>query len=280
MTTSAESTHRCRSGELEISYRLFGEAGSTPILILHGLSYFSYDWRAVAAALAGDRQVAAMDMRGFGDSGWSPSGSYKVQDFCSDAIAVADHLGWPEMILMGHSMGGRNATYTAFALPHRVAKLVLVDYSPTNAKAGAQRVTNTIVDMPERFQDRDEAMTYFGIEPKGASPQKRARYEAYLMAADGGLVIRRDPYFKEAFRRLRDEGVRPDHGADLWDCLANVQCPVLVLRGRRSDMFAPETAVKVIACNSNISLVEVDAGHNIAGDAPEALVDEVRGFLQ
>src|SRR4029079_17803019 len=49
------------SGDVEISYRLFGKPGDTPIVIVHGLSYFSYDWIPMAAVLAADRQVAAMD---------------------------------------------------------------------------------------------------------------------------------------------------------------------------------------------------------------------------
>lgn len=277
MTSSAERTGRCKSGDVEIFYRLFGDGGAVPLLILHGLSYFSYDWRDIAAALATGRQVASMDMRGFGSSGWSAAGAYKVQDFCGDIVAVLDHLGWPRAVLMGHSMGGRNATYAAAAIPERVARLVLVDYSPTNAKAGSQRVTDTIVDMPARFASVGEAMAYFGADAADAGT--RARFEAYLKPDGGGLAIRRDPFFKEMFRRLRDDGVRPDHGADLWDCLGRVACPILVLRGRRSDMFAPETADKVRACNRLIRLVEIDAGHNIAGDAPDALIGEVRAHL-
>lgn len=197
-----------------------------------------------------------------------------MQDFCGDIVAVLDRLGWRRAVLMGHSMGGRNATYAATAIPERVAQLVLVDYSPANAKTGSQRVTNTIVDMPARFASVGEAMAYFG-----ADTGMRARFEAYLRPDGDGLTIRRDPYFKEMFRRLREDGLRPDHGADLWDCLGRVACPILVLRGRRSDMFAPETAERVQACNGNIRLVEIDAGHNIAGEAPDALIGEVRAHL-
>ena len=46
------------SGDVEIFYRLFGKAGETPVVIVHGLSYFSYDWIPMAAVLAADRQVA------------------------------------------------------------------------------------------------------------------------------------------------------------------------------------------------------------------------------
>src|SRR5690606_5885265 len=106
------------------------------------------------------------------------------------------------------------------------------------------------------------------------------RFEAYLMPHEGGLIPRRDLHFRETFRKVRDEGMKPDHGADLWDCLAKVQCPTLVLRGKASDMFAPETADKVRATNPRITLVEIDGGHNIPGENPEGLKRAVTSFLE
>ena len=273
-------TGTVKSGDVEIFFRAFGQPGKTPILILHGLSYFSYDWIEIADALATDREVVAIDMRGFGNSTWSPSKAYKVQNFAADILAVMDAFGWKQAVLMGHSMGGRNCTYTASAHPDRVARLILVDYSPTNAKAGSQRVTNTLVDMPATFRSVDDAMAYFKVDPKSASDRVRARFEAYLMPHEGGLIPRRDLHFRETFRKVRDEGMKPDHGADLWDCLARVQCPTLVLRGKASDMFAPETADKVRATNPRVTLVEINGGHNIPGENPEGLKRAVTSFLE
>ena len=75
---SAHRNGTCPSGDVTLFYRRFGAPGRTPILIVHGLSYFSYDWIGVASELAGEREVVAMDMRGFGDSTCSPSRDYSV----------------------------------------------------------------------------------------------------------------------------------------------------------------------------------------------------------
>lgn len=273
-------TETIQSGDCEIFFRSFGAPGETPVLILHGQSYFSYDWVGIADQLASDREVVAMDMRGFGNSSWSPSKSYKVQDFASDAIAVANEKGWDRFVLIGHSMGGRNATYTASAYPDRIEKLILVDYTPTNAKAGSQRIMNVSVNMPSAFADKNEALAYFNIDPADAGANILARWDAYLMPVDGGLTVRRDIHFKEQFRKMRDEGVKPDHGADLWECLKNVQCPTLVMRGRSSDLFAPEMMEKVRAANERLTLVEVDGGHNIPGDNPNGVVRETASFIR
>ncbi|MEK9646465.1 MAG: alpha/beta hydrolase, partial [Alphaproteobacteria bacterium] len=105
------------------------------------------------------------------------------------------------------------------------------------------------------------------------------RMEAYLMPVDGGYAIKRDTFHRERFRKvLAGEG--GGGGPEMWSKLAEVQCPTLVVRGARSDMFAEENVDKVKATNSNITLVQVDASHDVAGDAPDALIAEVNRFLQ
>ena len=65
----------------------------------------------------------------------------------------------------------------------------------------------------------------------------------------------------------------------MWAALAKVTCPILEVRGTASDMFAPETAARVKSTNERLELVEVEAGHDVAGDNPEALLVEVAKFL-
>jgi esterase len=271
-------TGRFRSGEVEIFFRLFGGTGQTPVVIAHGVSYFSYDWIDLAAELATDRQIAAMDMRGFGDSGWAKD--YSVPAFAGDIIALLDHLGWNKAILIGHSMGGRNCTWCAAEHPGRVAGLLLLDWSPENAAAGLKRVTEKIGATPDTFATVDEAMRYFKIEP--ASPhgeRKRARFEAYLRPVPGGFAIKRDPHFRDQFRRALETGERPKLGVDMWAALAKVACPILELRGSRSDMFAAETVERVKSANPRLKLVEVNSGHDVAGDDPAGFLREARAFL-
>ena len=277
MALPEHRTGTMTSGDVELFYRAFGSPGATPILIVHGLSFFSYDWIEVAAALSADREVVAMDMRGFGESGWSATRKYGVADFAGDCIAVIDHLGWDRVILMGHSMGGRNSTWCAAENPGRVAALVLVDYSPQNAPAGSRRVTDTVANVPDRFASVEDAMDYFGAD--GGASGVRQRYEAYLNKLDDGYIVKRDTWHRDRFRKVL-AGQAPAGGPDLWDALGRVKCPVLEVRGTRSDMFAPETAERVRSANSGLRLVEVDAGHNVAGDNPEALLAEVGRFLK
>ena len=207
-------------------------------------------------------------MRGFGDSTWSAAKDYSVPTMGRDILHLLDHLGWKRAVLSGHSMAGRSTTYVAARNPERVAGLVLVDFTPENAPAGAKRVTQTVAGVPDRFASVEEAMGYFG-------KKNRERFEAYLKPVDGGFVIKRDVHFQHLFKT----GQRPSLGVDMWQLIGEVRCPILSLRGTRSDMYVPEGMAKMQAANPRLRVVEVEGGHDIGGENPQGYVAAVRPFL-
>ena len=272
--TIPHETGRVHSGDVSIHFRKLGSRGQAPMLIVHGLSFFSYDWLEVAQALSVDRPVVAMDMRGFGDSQWSEAKDYSVPTMAQDIVNLLDHLGWKRALLAGHSMGGRSTTYVAAKHPERVAGLALVDYTPENAPAGTKRTTATVGNTPDAFPSIDAAMQYFG-------KSDRARFEAYLRKVGDHYVVKRDSHFRDQFRQMLQTGERPKLGVDMWQLIGEVRCPILSLRGARSDMYAPETVPKMKAANPRMQIVEVQgAGHDIAGDNPKGLVAALQPFLQ
>jgi esterase len=277
MRVDTREIERITSGDVEIAFRRFGSPGRTPILIAHGLSYFSYDWIGPGSRLATNREVGAMDMRGFGASTWSFTRDYKLETLSSDAVAVMDALGWRQAVLLGHSFGGRIALATAGWKPERAAAVVLVDFAPDIAPAGRRHTAERIGGQPDLFGSVDEALAYHGHAEVGSA--LRARYEAFLERRDGGYRLRRDLAFRDNFRRALETGQSAPVPPYLWTMLAELTVPTLVIRGSDSDMFAPETIDKVKAANPRARTMEIVAGHDIAGDNPDALVTAVRGFL-
>jgi len=153
-----DASQRVRSGDIEIFYRKFGKPGGTPVLIVHGLSYFSYDWIEAGTLIAKDREVIAIDMRGFGESSWSTARDYKLETLSNDVIAVLDVLGWNKAVLMGHSFGGRVCLATAGWKPERAAGLLLVDFAPDIAAPGRRYTAQRIGGQPDVFASVEEAM--------------------------------------------------------------------------------------------------------------------------
>jgi len=272
----------CPSDDVTLSYRLFGVPSDsrTPVLFVHGLSYFSYDWVEFGASMCTDRAGCAMDMRGFGDSTSSPGADYSIPTMAADIGRLLDHLKWSRVILVAHSMGGRSATFYTAMHPERVAALVLVDWSPENAAAGSRRVAQTVANTPDVFDSVDHAMRYFGADSDSPAGKKgRARFEAYLRPVEGGLQIKRDLHFARQFRHQLATGEKPSHGVDLWQVLGQVAVPTLVLRGSRSDLFDAANVPRVQASNPLITVREIEAGHHVAGDNPADTRAAIRSFI-
>ncbi len=277
MSTTQYTAGRAQSGGVQIFYRKFGTPGKTPVIIVHGLSFFSYDWTEVAALIGKDREVVAIDMRGFGESSWSPERDYKLDHMSADVIAVLDALGWQKAVLMGHSFGGRVALAAAGWKPERAAGLICVDFAPDLAPAGRRHVAERIGNQPDVFASIDEAMTYHHDDLN--DPARRVRWQAFLKQTDNGYVLKRDLHFRDNFKRALETGKSAPVPEFLWPMLTDIQIPTLVIRASESDMFAADTLEKVRSLNPRTTAIELAGSHDLAGDNPEELAAAVNDFL-
>jgi pimeloyl-ACP methyl ester carboxylesterase len=266
-----------RSGDVDIFYRKFGRLGGAPALIVHGLSYFSYDWIEAGSAIAKNREVVAIDMRGFGESSWSPTRDYKLETLSSDLIAVMDHLGWDKAVLMGHSFGGRVCLATAGWKPECAASLILVDFAPDIAAAGRKYTAQRIGGQPDVFASVEEAMTYDHEDPHDA--KRRTRWEAFLKKTDRGYALKRDLHYRDNFKKALESGQSAPVPAFLWPTLSEMKIPTLVIRGSTSDMFEADTLAKVREMNPRVTAIELEGSHDLAGDNPAGLARAVGDFL-
>jgi pimeloyl-ACP methyl ester carboxylesterase len=277
MSDSLGQTGRVPSGDVEIFYRKFGKPGRTPLLILHGLSFFSYDWTEAATLIGRDREVVAIDMRGFGESTWSPQRDYKLETLSNDVVNVLDGLRWGRAVLMGHSFGGRVALATAGWKSERVASLICVDFAPDLAPAGRRHVAERIGGQPDVFASIEDAMAYHHEPPGDAT--RHARWAVFLKKTEKGYLLRRDLYFRDNFKRALETGKSAPVPEFLWPMLAEMKIPTLVIRAAESDMFAPATLEKVRTLSPRLTAIELAGSHDLAGDNPDGLAAAVNDFL-
>lgn len=276
-----------QSGDVSIFYRLFGGSGGTPLLILHGSSYYdSFDWIGIAERLATTRQVAAMDMRGYGKSGWSPSKDYTHQAQLQDIASVLDNLGWPKAALLGHSRGGAYATLFCARRPDRATRLITVDYCPgIGTRGGGPVVTEQkIGQKPKVFATLEDAVSKGMSRHANLTPGSvdRRRLETILQKVDGGFIIGlRDPDYTNPIPTTAGPDWAPSIpiAVDMWAEMAKVTVPVLAFRGLRSVVFSPEAAERYRKAFPNILLVELDSGHDIMAEAPNVLITRSEEFL-
>ncbi len=101
-------------------------ADAPAVLAVHGITSTSFAWLPVAAALADDVSLIAVDLRGRGQSGSLP-GPFGLDAHVEDLVAVLDTLALQQPVVLGHSMGSYIAARLGVQHPDRVSRLVLVD---------------------------------------------------------------------------------------------------------------------------------------------------------
>jgi pimeloyl-ACP methyl ester carboxylesterase len=103
------------------------QAGSgIPILLLHGWPQHWWSWRKVLPLLAQDHLVVCPDLRG---AGWSdaPKEGYRTEQLVDDVLALLDTLGLPQVLVVGHDVGGRIGFHLSLRAPERVSALVTLN---------------------------------------------------------------------------------------------------------------------------------------------------------
>lgn len=117
---------------ISLNYTEYGQG--RPIIILHGLFGSIRNWQGIARSLAENHHVVTPDLRNHGQSPHTDSMAY--EEMADDVIALADQLKLNDIILMGHSMGGKVAMTTTLKYPERFSALIVADIAPVNYKHG------------------------------------------------------------------------------------------------------------------------------------------------
>jgi len=271
-------TGHVNSGDVTLFYRVFGKQGATPILILHGSNFYdSVDWIEVASALATDREVAVPDRRGWGDSTWSPSKDNSLDALLDDMLAVMRTLKWEKAIVMGHSGAGPTIISFAVNFPQMTEKLILVD-SQMNREESA-RTGKSVGNPPYIYESVEAAMEKYKFSNPPRFSWDRKRAEQSLVKVEKGFMLKRDP--DGANRQPIGEGAslprRPVR--EMWEELAMVKVPMIIVHGNRSSRYPAATVERLNKEFPQLPRFVVDSEHDVAGQAPEALLGHVRKFI-
>jgi pimeloyl-ACP methyl ester carboxylesterase len=118
-----------------LAVRRRGEGG-VPLLLVHGFPCTSRIWSHNIPALAeAGFDVAAPDLRGYGDSDFAPDGFYDFNAFNTDLIGLFDALGWDRAVVAGHDLGAMITIDMANRHPERVDRVVILDDSTPDLDA-------------------------------------------------------------------------------------------------------------------------------------------------
>lgn len=284
MSTGATVLHFAGRDGLHLVGDCRGDRGHPPVVFLHGGGQTRYSWGGTAAAVARHGWHAlTLDARGHGDSAWSDIGDYRLESFAEDARLVLATLD-EAPVLVGASLGGLTSILLTGELDPGVTRgVVLVDIVPDMEEAGARRIGAFMVDRAHTgFSSLEEvAEAVAAYNPYRRRPTDLAGLRKNLRERDGRYYWHWDPRFMFA-----EGGSGPTEILDvdrLHVAAARmvVDVPVLLVRGRLSDLVSTEKAAEFCERFPAVEFVDVSgSGHMVAGDRNDAFTTAVLDFLE
>ncbi len=273
--------------DLQLNYLEWGDPGAPVMVLLHGLLGVAYNFRTTAEALQGRYRVISLNVRGHGDSGPSPEREYNFDVWATDVHALVTALELDRPVLIGHSMGGRIAYVSAARNPDETRGIVVVDNGPGFPPAAAERVRTIFMGQrPMEYDSWEDAIAWLGRRSRAGEqslPEEIVRARAHYhfrQLPTGKVTWKFDPL-------LRDEwlGGEPPARARLdswlWHDIAQVRCPMLLIKAETTDLISRETCERmVVLTNGPARWVEVaNSTHRIMDDNLPGFLAEVEPFL-
>jgi esterase len=256
---------------LRIHYLDWGTEGKPPFLMLHGISRIAHQFDHIAPRFRDEYHVIAIDMRGHGDSGWSPEGAYLVEDYVKDLEAFVEQLNLRNLVLLGNSTGGRVVQVYAGLHPDRVAQLIVEDVGPERPNEIAAAFTRQVEREANGWASEDELLA--SLEKSNPRvPEAILRSYAHFgtkRREDGRIVWKRDPNLAKGFV-----------ATELWRFVRQIRCPTIYILGGASRIVPPETQEQLKKTLPDVRIVVMPGlGHYPDQEATGDFLPIVQGFL-
>lgn len=265
---------------VEIVGDLSGHYGDPLVVLLHGGGQTRFAWGATATALSESGFLSlCLDLRGHGESDWSPDGRYGVDRYAEDLRRVVAQLGRPAT-LVGASLGGL-ASILAAGVEPRVdcTALVLVDITPRMNQAGSDAIASFMRSNPDGFASVEEAADAVSAYlPHRPRPRDTSGLRKNLRQADNGRYYWHwDPRMMEPHPGNPADSFAPER---FEQALLALSIPILLVRGMQSEIVGEDDAEafrKLVPAAEYVDIPE--AAHMVAGDKNDAFSEAVTSFL-
>ena len=241
-----------------------------PILILHGFLGMSDNWKTLGNEFSkAGYQVHLIDQRNHGRSPHSDIFNYT--ELAKDVKEYIEAYSLKNVILIGHSMGGKTAMTAAALFPHLIEKLVVVDISPKYYAPHHQQILKGLKAVDDATLtsrgDADEVLSQYVKEKPVRMFLLKNLY--WKQKERLGLRLNLDVLSKEI--EELGQGLPGDY---------TYSKPTLFIKGERSNYITSEDhgLIGKHFPNSKISVIP-RAGHWVHAENKKAFYEEVMKFL-
>lgn len=274
MPTAVQSedliSRRIDTGRIVLNVR---EAGSGPLMLFfHGITANSATFTPMMAQLSGRFTTIAVDQRGHGLSD-KPESGYEADDYADDIASLVRTLDRGPAILVGHSLGSRNAVTAAAKYPELVRSVVAIDFTPYIETEVFDTLEARVNGGDQLFKDLETVEAYLAARyPNIPAPAIRIRAESGYQPVEGGLR----PLASPTAMAQTASGLR----ADLTPAYRAVRKPVLLVRGEISKLVSAEALAKTSRLRPDFPVVVVPgADHYVNEVSPDITLKAITNFV-
>jgi pimeloyl-ACP methyl ester carboxylesterase len=287
LSMTEPTSHTFISQGLTLHYLDWGNEGAPLLILIHGTSDHARSWDWTARALKGRFHVIALDLRGHGDSQWSPDGAYLLAYHVADLADLIEFLGETRVTIVGHSFGGSVASRYAALYPDRIHKLALVDgFGPAEESYAKWAEFGAVPRAREWIEKRRDVK------------RKTTRRLATIEDAAARMSASNPRISPTQVRHLAEHGVRlhPDGYAWKFDPRVNqftsedfavkittfwreITAPTLLIRGAESWTHDPDATGQAAHLRDHRSVAIPKAGHWPHHDQFESFLGILQDYL-
>ncbi|MDX3905668.1 MAG: alpha/beta hydrolase [Pigmentiphaga sp.] len=257
------------AGLHRMAYWEWGDPDNDQVLLcVHGLTRTGRDFDALARRMAGRYRVVCPDVVGRGRSDWLANPAYyAMPQYIADMMPLLARLQPRILHWFGTSMGGLIGMALAGLQASPIDKLVLNDVGPRLEWEALTRIGQYLGKAPA-FRSFEEAKAYvrtvsasFGDHTEDQWSELTRNVVRQADGPEGSWTMHYDPAIAQSFQTL-DPAMAIAAEAALWQVYDSIACPILVVRGERSDLLSEDTVEQMLIRNPRARRADIPGvGH-------------------
>ena len=253
------------SWNMKLNYKLQGIG--QPIVFLHGVFGSLDNLNMLAKDLVSDFQTIQVDLRNHGQSPWSDQINYPAM--AQDVADLCHELQLKDIILIGHSMGGKVAMQLSQVIPQLIQKIVVIDIAPVKYSSSPNAIIlrTLMYCLNNQITDRKQIMAV--MQEAGLS---EATCLFLLKSYKNQHWLFNLPTINGQYANICDWQTIPPASP----CLK----PILFIRGGNSVYLADKYQDTIYAQFPNAKIVTIEgAGHNVHAEKTQQVLQLLHDWL-
>lgn len=236
------------------------------MLFIHGLFGDLNNLGVISRAFADEYDILRVDLRNHGNSFHSDEMTLPLM--AQDIYAVINHLGLRDLIVIGHSLGGKTAMTFTHHYPQLVKHLVVIDIAPV------------------AYKENRHTQTFAGLfAVKAAKPETRQQAKEVIsqqIPEEGVwqfMLKSFDPQAPEYFKFNLSSLERNYPKVMGWEKVS-VQQPTLFIKGGNSDYMLREYTQETVEQfpNSKVHVIS-NASHWVHAEKSDSVIQAIAEFI-